>query len=400
MTDPAATPPSRPPAPAPAGDTPLVSLALWVAGIGLLVAAERLFLTPHAIAGLYERDLPAYTGALDAFAAGRDPYLPAQVRHAHGLPFIAPPFVWMLYRLAAHSPLRPAFGDILMIADFVSVAVIPAVLGRLLLGPGAGRIVLAAGVFFAAFLGAGVFSALVANNGTVLYALIALALAPAVRAGRWGPFHAAVALATAFKPFYAAFWLVPLLADDAARRQWRAGALAVGAAALSYLVPWLAAPKLMREWIHTLFTQVVGHDRLGDSLLGAVTADPRHAPLAPMAAHLGLSAALLAAALALGRQDRRTRIAGLIVAAVFLNPRAMRYDLSTAAVPLVALAAAALARGRPSGLTQALVGAAFAAVTIAFSQDAPVDGYLYAALAVAALALAAAVPPRDRAEAA
>jgi hypothetical protein len=375
------------PAPAPAtpADSPWAQIALWAAGIGLLIAADRLFLGPHAIATLYERDLPAYQGAINAFAAGHDPYQPAQARHAHGLPFIAPPFVWMLYRWAAHTPIRASFGDILMIANFVSVAAIPAIFSRLLLGPGLARIALGAGFFFAAFLGSGVFTALVANNGTVLYALIALGLIPAVTQDRWLGFHLAVALATAFKPFYAAFWLVPLLADAQARSQWRAGALAVGAAALTYLVPLVLAPKLMAAWLQTLVQQVVDHDRLGDNLLGAVTADPRHAPFAPMAAHLALSAALLAGALPLGRLDRQTRIAGLLVAAVFLNPRAMRYDLSTAAIPLLALVAGVLARGRPGGVTQAATAAVLATVTIVFSQDKPADGYLYAGLAVAAL---------------
>src|SRR5689334_4469156 len=79
-------------------------LAAWAAGLALLLLGAWQFLTPHAWATLYQRDLPAYQGAIDAFAAGRDPYQPAQVRHAHGLPFIAPPFVWLLYSLAAHSP--------------------------------------------------------------------------------------------------------------------------------------------------------------------------------------------------------------------------------------------------------------------------------------------------------
>jgi len=386
---------------APAADAPRdgagSQMIMLAVGLALLWVSWRLFLTPHAVATLYERDLPAYQGAIDAFAAGHDPYQPAQVRHAHGLPFIAPPFVWMLYRLAAHSPVRAVFGDMLMIADFIACAAIPAILSRLLLGPGAARIVLGAGFFFAAFLGSGVFTVLVANNGTVLYALIALGLIPAVGQGRWTAFHAAVALATAFKPFYAAFWLVPLLADAEARAQWRTGALAVGAAALTYLVPWLLTPKLMQAWLHTLVTQVVGHERLGDSLLGAVTADPRHAPWAPTAAHLVLSVALLAGALALARQDRRTRIAGLMLAAVFLNPRAMRYDLSTAAVPLLALVAATATRGRPNGIVQAAAAAILATITIVYSRDAPIDGYLYAGLAVAALALAAAIPPREAA---
>ena len=380
---------------APAHDSPLAQIAMLVVGLVLLFVSWRLFLTPHAVATLYERDLPAYQGAIDTMAAGHNPYLPAQVKHAHGLPFIAPPFVWMLYWLAAHSPVRPMFGNLLMIADFVAGAAIPAVLSRLLLGPGAARIVLGAGTFAALFLGSGVFSVLVANNGTLLYALIGLGLVPAMRDGRWLGFHIAVALATAFKPFYAAFWLIPLLADAEARAQWRTGALAVAAAAASYAVPLVLAPKLMAQWISTLFTQVVGHERLGDNLLGAVTADPGHFPLPPLAAHAVFSAILLAGALMLGRLERSQRIAGLLMVAVFLNPRAMRYDLSTAAVPLLALVAGALARGRPGGLVQAAVAAALAAVTIVFSRDAPPDGYLYAAVAVTALG-AAVVAARSR----
>ncbi|MGA0599761.1 glycosyltransferase 87 family protein [Caulobacter sp. KR2-114] len=367
-------------------DSPLAQAAMLAVGLVLLVVSWRLFLTPHAIATLYERDLPAYQGAIDAFAAGRDPYLPAQVKRAHGLPFIAPPFVWMLYRLAAHGPIRAVFGNLLMVADVIASAAIPVALSRLLLGPGAARIVLGTGFFAAAFLGSGVFTVLVANNGTVLYALIALGLIPAEREGRWLWFHAAVALATAFKPFYAAFWLVPLLADREARSQWRTAALAVAAAAATYAAPLILAPRLMREWLQTLVTQVVGHERLGDNLLGAVTADPRHFPLSPLAAHAAFSAVLLGGSLMLPRLERRQRIAGLLMVAVFLNPRAMRYDLSMAAVPLLALVAGAAARDvRSSGLAQAAVAAALAAVTIVFSHDAPADGYLYAAVAVAAL---------------
>ena len=391
---------------APAGarpEGPWSRIALLAAGIGLLLLSAWLFLTPHAWATLYERDLPAYQTAIDVFAAGHDPYKPAQVRHAHGLPFIAPPFVWLLYRLAAHSPIRPDFSSMLMIADIVSIVAIPAILSRLLLGPGVARTVLGAGFFFAAFLGSGVFTGLVANNGTPLYALIALGLIPAVTRGRWLGFHLAVALATAFKPFYAAFWLVPLLADAEARRQWRAAAVAVGLAASTYLVPLVLAPKLMAAWIHTLFQQVVEHDRLGDNLLGAMTADPRPTPVPPLVGHLALSAVLLGASLLLGRLERRQRIAGLLLAAVFLNPRAMRYDLSTAAIPLLALVAGAAARGAPNGAVQAACAVLLAAVTIVFSRDTPADGYLYAAVAVASLLaaiVAAQAMPRQAARSA
>jgi hypothetical protein len=365
-------------------------LAAWAAGLGLLIVGAWLFLTPHAWATLYERDLPAYQTAIDSFAAGHDPYQPAQVRHAHGLPFIAPPFVWLLYRMAAHSPLKAVFGPLLMAADVASIVLIPAILSRLLLGPGVGRMVLGAGFFFTAFYGSGIFTGLVVNNGTPLYALIALGLIPAVTRGRWLGFHLAVALATAFKPFYAAFWLVPLLTDAESRAQWVTGVLAIGAAAASYLIPLIAAPKLMAAWIHTLVQQTVGDDRLGDNLLGAMTAGPlaRHPSLAPYEAQIAFSAVLVGGSLLLGRLRRGDRIAGLLLAAVFLDPRAMRYDLSMAAIPLLAVAAGATSRDPPGALWQAVWAAVLAGAMIVFSKNTPADGFLYAGIAVAALLVA------------
>jgi hypothetical protein len=359
-------------------------LAAWIVGLGLLAVSGWLFLTPHALASLYERDLPAYKSAIDTFAKGGDPYA---VKGPHGLPFLGPPFVWWVYKLAAHSPIRPMFGTLLMVADAVSVVAIPTILSRLFLGAGAGRMVLGAGFFFAAFLGAGVFTALVVNNGTPLYALIAAGLIPAVARGRWWPFHLAVALATAFKPFYAAFWLVPLFADGEARRQWVAGAIAVAAAAASYLAPMLLAPKLMAEWVHTLAGQVVGADRLGDNVLGAVLSQPaaHHPPWNPYVAQAAFSGVLLVAALLLGRLARAQRIAALVMIAVFLDPRAMRYDFSTAAVPLLAVAAGALSPAEPGATEQALWAVILAGVTIAFSHYTPADGFLYAEVALATL---------------
>ena len=309
------------------------------------------------------------------------------MRQSHGLPFIAPPFVWGLYRLAAHTPLMPVFGVWLMIADVLSIVAIPLILSRLFLGAGLARTALGAGFYFAAFLGAGVFTALVANNGTPLYALIALGLIPAVRRGRWLWFHLAVALATAFKPFYAAFWLVPLLADADARAQWKAGALAVAGAAAAYAIPWVVAPRLLAAWLHTLTTQTVGHERLGDNLLGAVIAEPisRHWPRAPYAAQFALSVVLLLEALLLGRLSRTQRIAALVLIAVFLNPRAMRYDLSTAAIPLLAVAAGAVSRGGSGAGVQAACAAVLAGAMILFSRDMTTDGFLYAGITAAVL---------------
>ena len=285
------------------------------------------------------------------------------------------------------SGLRTLIGPILLAADAISVAVIPLVLGRLLLGPGLARAALAIGFFFTAFAGSGFFTALVINNGTPLYALIALALIPAVTRDRWLAFHLAVALATAFKPFYAAFWIVPVLADGPWGRRWAQSAVAFAAAAATYVAPAILAPKLMTEWLHALVRETVGVGLLGDNLLAAMIKS-HHDKGAAYAAQLGFSALLAVAALLLGRLDRRQRIAGLIMIAVFLNPRAMRYDLSTAAVPLLALAAGAFAKAPAGLLVQTAWAAVLAGVMIVFSHNAPTDGFLYAGVAVGALLVA------------
>jgi hypothetical protein len=367
-------------------------LAAWAAGIGLFLVGFWLFCTPHDWASLYGRDLKVYQTAIDTFAAGGDPYQAGQGRHAYGFFFTAPPFVWMLYRMAAHSGLKAIFGSMLVAADVISVVALPAILGRLFFGPGLGRIALGAGVFFAAFAGGGFFTALVMNNGTPLYALIALGLIPAVTRDRWLGFHVAVALATAFKPYYAAFWLVPVLADGPSARRLAESALAFAVAAATYALPLLLAPKLVAEWTHTLLRQTVGENLLGDNLLGAMTHDPAaaHGPVGPYAAQLIFSAVLVGGCLMLGRLNRTQRIAALVLAAVFLNPRAMRYDLCMAAIPLVAVAAGMFSRDRPGATAQAVWAVILAGAMIVFSHSTPADGFLYAGIAVAALLGAAA----------
>ena len=360
-------------------------MAAWIAGLGLLIVGVHIFLTPHDWASLFPRDLKVYQAAIDAFAAGEDPY--QQARHAHGLIFTAPPFVWGLYRLAAHSGLAADLGMVLLAANAVAIVALPLILSRLLLGPGLARVALGAGFFFIAFDGSGVFTALVINNGTPLYALIALGLIPAVTRGRWLGFHLAVALATAFKPFYAAFWIVPLLADGPWGGQMMASAAAFAVAAMTYLAPALLAPKLMAAWLHALTRQTLSEGLLGDNLLGAVSHQPgaHQQPMAAYEAQLALSAVLLAAAFGLGRFERSRRIAALMLIAVFLNPRAMRYDLSTAAIPLLAVVAGVFFSGRPGPMAQAAWAILLAGVLTAFSQNTAADGVLYAGLAVAAL---------------
>jgi hypothetical protein len=288
---------------------------------------------------------------------------------------------------------------VLLAADAISVVALPVILSRLLLGPGTALAALGLGFFFTAFAGSGFFTALVINNGTPLYALIALALIPAATQGRWLGFHLAVALATAFKPFYAAFWIIPLLADGVEGRQWAASAAGLGVAAVTYVAPMLLAPQLMASWVHALFRQTVSEGLLGDNLLGAMASQPsaHRSHWAPYAAQIAFSAVLVGASLMLGRLNRTQRIACLVLAAVFLNPRAMRYDLSTAAIPLLAVVAGAFYRGPASPMAQAAWAVLLAGVMIVFRHNTTADGFLYAGLAAAALvgAVVASLAPAE-----
>jgi hypothetical protein len=154
----------------------------------------------------------------------------------------------------------------------------------------------------------------------------------------------------------------------------------------------------MAEWLHALFRETVGIGLLGDSLLAALIKSG-HGKAAAWFVQIVFSAALSVAALLLGRLDRPRRIAALVMIAVFLNPRAMRYDLSMAAVPMLALAAGVLAGEQPDLLIQTLWAALLAAVMILGSHNTPADGVLYSGLALVTLLVAivgAQLLPGDR----
>jgi len=367
---------------------PAPAALVWALAIGVFVVGAGVMLTPHERAVYWLRDLKVYSTAVSTFAAGADPYRSALARHAGGLFFTGPPFVWWLYKRVAESPLRPLVRHGLIAAGLISSAVLPLMQSRLLLGDRPERLALGAAVFFAAFSGAGFIAALAMNNGTVLYALIVAALFPAIARDRWIFFHAAVALATAFKPFYAAFWLVPLLADGISARH-LAGCLAGAAAAASaYLVPALAAPALFAEWLHALYKQTLIDGLLGTNVFAAVfqwSIAPGRG-LAPYEAQLALSGVLLLASLTLAHTDRPRRTAGLMLTAVFLNPRLMPYDICIAAIPLLACVA-----GAESALRQGIWAFLLVAGTIG-PWAAEAAGFLFPCLAVLALLVAIGYP--------
>ena len=185
--------------------------------------------------------------------------------------------------------------------------------------------------------------------------------------------------------WYGVFWLVPLLSNGSLL-----GCLAaMAAAALTYLVPLMAAPALFHEWLRALSKQTLIDGLLGSGLFAAVF-HQASARVAPYEAQLAFSAALVVASLALPRAPTQ-RAAGLLLAAVFLNPRLMPYDICVAAIPLLACIA-----GAANGLSQAAWAVVLAVVMIACDRSTPnLDGFLYSALA--ALALLVTIVSRRRA---
>ena len=107
-------------------------LAAWAVGLGLLAVGVRLFLAPPEWASLFPRDLKVYQAAMDAIAAGLDPYPGGQGHPIHGLVFTSPPFVLWLFKLIAQAGLETLFRDRYLLAlDAISVLVIPvAVMSR------------------------------------------------------------------------------------------------------------------------------------------------------------------------------------------------------------------------------------------------------------------------------
>ncbi len=284
-------------------------------------------------------DLDVYIAAARALAAGLDPYDSA-VLHAMGvepvLHFTSPPLIaWILGLFGRVAPWL--MGPLLSTLTLVALTATPMLLARLFYPrlPAAG--VVAIGASFAGFHCAGVTALFAVNMGTLLYLPIIATLADGLLRRRWTAFHIAVAIATVFKPFYAAFWLAPVLAHGFNFRQARVGAIAACASAAGYLLPALLTPTQFNAWLDRLSLQTLGSADVGESAFGAAftTHWPADHPLAPYLVHLLFAAALVGLAATIRRPH--VRWAALLVGVILINPRMKEYDQAIAAVPLVYL---------------------------------------------------------------
>lgn len=363
----------------------LAALAIAI-GLSLFVVGEHFSLF---------WDFRVYTSAIQAMAAGEDPYDPA-ILHTYNAPeflyFVSPPAVAAVMQGFAKLGLSGFYAVMIVALHIGAMIATPVMLCRLFFGEGKGRLPLAFSATFAMLSGAGVFALSVVNNSTPLYAFIVLATVIGFRERRWRLFHVAVLLATIFKPYYVVLWIVPVLARKFSWRQVIIGS-ACGVAGLStYGLAYVFAPELFASWWEMLQLQILTSGSRGDSLFGFVPrilgeSAPEWAAYAVHVAYMAVIVLLLL----FSRAQGTARWAALIVAGIFLNPRIMVYDKITAAIPMVYLGALlipALIPVRASlglRLAASALAMSFGAAALTMGLHAP-SGLLFPTLALALIA--------------
>jgi hypothetical protein len=340
--------------------------AMWTAAACLFAFSICVVLDRHFIGHTSTLfwDLPVYLGAVDLLAAGENPYR-SELLHALGVPsyfyFISPPAVMSLFAAIANTPLRYLFEPALMALHFAAMMGTPILLGRLFFGRSPARLALAAGAFFTLFATAGIGAFGAMNNGSILHFAIVAASLRGFAGKRWTAFHIAVTAAAMFKPYYASFWLLPVLAHGFSWRQTMTAAGCAALAAAAYLLPALLAPELFQSWAANIFRSLSVGD-VGENIYGLIlkwgAAAPSWTPYAGQLAFMALLGLLL-----LVTRLRGPKLwAALFISAIFMNPRPMGYDVAPAAVPLAYLCATFLPWRVPLGWrllasTYALAGA-------------------------------------------
>ncbi len=311
--------------------------------------------------------------AIRAHMHGLDPYHlhDMEISGAPGgayLRYTSTPIVDQLFRLIARQNLYGFFWTGMLLAHFASMIAIPTVLSLTFWSRRPEAVLLSIGVFMSMFDAAGVTTLAAANNGTVLYGLIVVGAYLGLKRGRWTVLHASLVLATAVKPFYAAFWILPVFAEGFSRRQLITSAVGAVLGVCPYVYFLLFQPHLFSEWSSSLLGQTLHMNDVGDNVFGSLFAICRSvgALWAPYAAQAVYAAALFATA-AIGRWAGPRRWAVLFVLAVFVNPRIMPYDEAIASVPLLAVAMG-LAPSRLSPETRlTILAPTFVAVTLALT---------------------------------
>jgi hypothetical protein len=329
---------------------------IWLAAAGLFALAAAIFVDRHFIGEPVPLfwDLPVYDAAVRALAEGADPYNSAEL-HRFGPPdylhFTSPPAIAWLLTLIAKSGLGPLLKPALLVLHLAAMVGITLVLGRLFFGREPERLALAGAALLMLFGAFGVGTLAAANNGTALYWWIVATAVAGFERDRWTAFHVAVLVAAAFKPFYAFFWMLPVLAQGLSFRHGGIAAAGALVAAASYVIPVLVDPATFWHWLENVTRQTLAQGDLGSNVFAAASrlTAAQHAAWLPYAAQLAFNGILLGLVW-LTPVKGRARWAMLIIAAVFMNPRAQGYDMAIASIPLAFAAALLLPASLSTGL--------------------------------------------------
>ncbi len=319
----------------------LISIAVfYLYKMHVLFAARNLFW-----------DLYVYRAAVRVLGEGGNPYFEAtamQDKIPDFLHYTSPPLITYLLSIIAAFGLNGPFSVLLVAAHLVSFTGIAVLLTRLFLGRDRVVLAVAFGAYLMLFQWAGVGSFGACNNGTPLYFVILLGMLRGVERADWAFFFAAVFGAMLFKPFYMAFLIIPVFLDGFAWDRLKAAVLTTSLALAVYGLCAVIDPATTRDWLAVLSQQTFNLGDAGGHIFGYFRnkgeAVPRWLP--------GLSFLSVAGAMGLfvlvGPRRRLPRLAALIIAAVYANPRAQIYDWSVIAVPLVYLAAEILRARHPA----------------------------------------------------
>lgn len=328
------------------------TLALWGGVVVLCGAAAYVgwsryaYLQPevatNGLAATLGWDAELFANAAERVARTGEAYsAPAGAKPANGV--VSPPLV-MAGIGYLHGWFGAALGPLLKVLHVLAVAIGIGWSVRQFLRPSWAMAAFGAALFGAGLDGYGVTTLLAGNVGSLAYVAIFAALARGVGSGRWGWFHAAVALATLLKPPFATFWIVPVLGNGFDGRQARLAGLAAFAAAAAYVGHFALAPELTYAWLRAVQAQFEGLGDYGLSVYGAT----RHVfglgqtSLIPYLAQIAMVLALLALLLR-SKVRGPERIAALVVFAIVANPRMKEYDVAYASIPAAAAFLACLA---------------------------------------------------------
>jgi hypothetical protein len=342
----------------------LLFLAIGFANIHLLVGG----IWPH---GFF--DARVFVRTIDQIRAGHDPYDLIYGRNPdlNHLPFVYPPLIgWLLEGIAKTTLPRQVVENVIFGLVVGGIAAGIASSLRLFFEFKAPLVILGVGVFAAFLNGSGMMAVHSGNISSLFWGLALGTSLLGFGKCRWRYFHAAIFAATLCKPYFAALWIIPVLASGWSWRQFRIGAATAAGAAAIYGGVAVIKPELTTAWLAALASRAqvadVGsglygllHWRLGSAVALAVQA---------------IYILVLVGMLHFGESRGRLRYAALIIIAIAANPRLMLYDYAFAAIPAFYIYTTRLEQlfgSRCSAWLNVLVGLAVAILSCEMFREFP-----------------------------